>query len=220
MSEIVRPTRDGIHGREYISTSVDIGRKLPHLAFVDGQLSVTSAAADRDSAAGDLRHHSRALAARAGECGRCGRRGRDRHAGGRPRTTTSRTEAATASHVVPLLAGNAGAAVGSRFAAPLVMVADRADVMAASDVAEAGASGSDRGDPRAGHADGRRARRGIGRRRGRSDPPGVRQPRSGKPSTPHPALSQSEREIMRGGTPATCCATFTARWSRRAPATR
>ena len=27
MSEIVRPTRDGIHGREYISTSVDIGRK-------------------------------------------------------------------------------------------------------------------------------------------------------------------------------------------------
>jgi len=33
MSEIVRPTRDGIHGREYINTSVDIGRKLPHLAF-------------------------------------------------------------------------------------------------------------------------------------------------------------------------------------------
>ena len=29
MSEIVRPTRDGIHGREYISTSVDIGPK-PH----------------------------------------------------------------------------------------------------------------------------------------------------------------------------------------------
>jgi ferredoxin len=27
MSEIVRPTRDGIHGREYISTAVDIGRK-------------------------------------------------------------------------------------------------------------------------------------------------------------------------------------------------
>ncbi len=26
MSEIVRPTRDGIHGREYISTAVDIGR--------------------------------------------------------------------------------------------------------------------------------------------------------------------------------------------------
>ncbi|MFC2008150.1 glutamate synthase-related protein, partial [Chloroflexota bacterium] len=33
MSEIVRPTRDGIHGREYISTAVDIGRKSPHLLF-------------------------------------------------------------------------------------------------------------------------------------------------------------------------------------------
>jgi ferredoxin len=31
MSEIVRPTRDGIHGREYISTSVDIGRKPSYL---------------------------------------------------------------------------------------------------------------------------------------------------------------------------------------------
>ncbi len=31
MSEIVRPTRDGIHGREYVSTSVDLGRKLPSL---------------------------------------------------------------------------------------------------------------------------------------------------------------------------------------------
>jgi hypothetical protein len=39
MSEIVRPTRDGIHGREYISTSVDLGRKLPYLAFADGRLS-------------------------------------------------------------------------------------------------------------------------------------------------------------------------------------
>jgi ferredoxin len=33
MSEIVRPTRDGIHGREYISTTVDIGKKLPALTF-------------------------------------------------------------------------------------------------------------------------------------------------------------------------------------------
>jgi len=32
-SEIVRPTRDGIHGREYISTSVDLGRKLSYLQF-------------------------------------------------------------------------------------------------------------------------------------------------------------------------------------------
>jgi hypothetical protein len=39
MSEIVRPTRDGIHGREYISTSVDIGPKPMRLAFSpDGQL--------------------------------------------------------------------------------------------------------------------------------------------------------------------------------------
>ena len=35
MSEIVRPTRDGIHGREYISTSVDLGRKLPYVRLVD-----------------------------------------------------------------------------------------------------------------------------------------------------------------------------------------
>lgn len=33
MSEIVRPTRDGIHGREYISTDVEIGRKLDRLKF-------------------------------------------------------------------------------------------------------------------------------------------------------------------------------------------
>jgi ferredoxin len=37
MSEIVRPTRDGIHGREYINTSVDIGRKNDHLVFEDGE---------------------------------------------------------------------------------------------------------------------------------------------------------------------------------------
>ena len=33
MSEIVRPTRDGIHGREYISTAVDLGRKPAYLTF-------------------------------------------------------------------------------------------------------------------------------------------------------------------------------------------
>jgi hypothetical protein len=39
MSEIVRPTRDGIHGREYISTAVDIGRKPGRLRFDrDGEL--------------------------------------------------------------------------------------------------------------------------------------------------------------------------------------
>jgi hypothetical protein len=39
MSEIVRPTRDGIHGREYISTSVDIGPKPMRLSFApDGKM--------------------------------------------------------------------------------------------------------------------------------------------------------------------------------------
>ena len=33
MSEIVRPTRDGIHGREFISTSIDIGGKPSRLKF-------------------------------------------------------------------------------------------------------------------------------------------------------------------------------------------
>ena len=39
MSEIVRPTRDGIHGREFISTELDLGRKLPDLSAVrfDGE---------------------------------------------------------------------------------------------------------------------------------------------------------------------------------------
>jgi hypothetical protein len=36
MSEIVRPTRDGIHGREYISTSVDVGARPTHLDFRSG----------------------------------------------------------------------------------------------------------------------------------------------------------------------------------------
>ncbi|MGA2461918.1 MAG: glutamate synthase-related protein [Candidatus Bathyarchaeia archaeon] len=33
MSEIVRPTRDGVYGREYISTTVDVGRKPRFLEF-------------------------------------------------------------------------------------------------------------------------------------------------------------------------------------------
>jgi hypothetical protein len=35
MSEIVRPTRDGIHGREFISTVVDIGERPTYLMFDD-----------------------------------------------------------------------------------------------------------------------------------------------------------------------------------------
>ena len=66
MSEIVRPTRDGIHGREYISTSVDIGRKLPYLAFRDGQLAVASPPLLEIADAGHFRRGSPALAAGAG----------------------------------------------------------------------------------------------------------------------------------------------------------
>ncbi len=40
MSEIVRPTRDGIHGREYISTSIDLGRMPSYINFdAQGNLS-------------------------------------------------------------------------------------------------------------------------------------------------------------------------------------
>ena len=40
MSEIVRPSRDGIHGRELIGTSVDIGSKPMHLTFdSEGRIS-------------------------------------------------------------------------------------------------------------------------------------------------------------------------------------
>jgi ferredoxin len=42
MSEIVRPTRDGIHGREYISTAVDVGIKPSYLVL------------DADNAASEL----------------------------------------------------------------------------------------------------------------------------------------------------------------------
>jgi hypothetical protein len=41
-SEIVRPNRGGIHGRETISTVVDLGRLLPALAFDSGDNLVSS----------------------------------------------------------------------------------------------------------------------------------------------------------------------------------
>jgi ferredoxin len=48
MSEIVRPTRDGIHGREYISTVIDIGRRPSRLSFDDqGNLLSETAASIR-----------------------------------------------------------------------------------------------------------------------------------------------------------------------------
>ncbi|MCP3874553.1 MAG: hypothetical protein GY699_15530 [Desulfobacteraceae bacterium] len=41
MSEIVRPTRDGIHGREYINTCIELSRRPERLAFKeDGSLDV------------------------------------------------------------------------------------------------------------------------------------------------------------------------------------
>ncbi len=40
MSEIVRPTRDGIHGREYINTSIELSKRPDHLSFnEDGSLA-------------------------------------------------------------------------------------------------------------------------------------------------------------------------------------
>jgi len=42
MSEIVRPTRDGIHGREYISTTVDIGPKPLRLQFTPDGVMLTA----------------------------------------------------------------------------------------------------------------------------------------------------------------------------------
>lgn len=41
MSEIVRPTRDGIHGREYINTCIELSRRPERLSFhTDGSLAV------------------------------------------------------------------------------------------------------------------------------------------------------------------------------------
>ena len=40
MSEIVRPTRDGIHGREFISTVVDLGEKKPYLLFDEHRMPI------------------------------------------------------------------------------------------------------------------------------------------------------------------------------------
>ena len=40
MSEIVRPTRDGIHGREYISTAVDLGKNPGPFIFPEGQANL------------------------------------------------------------------------------------------------------------------------------------------------------------------------------------
>ena len=41
MSEIVRPTRDGIHGREYISSVIELGRKPDMLEFDENNNMIT-----------------------------------------------------------------------------------------------------------------------------------------------------------------------------------
>ncbi|MBT4510653.1 MAG: hypothetical protein HOC20_00395, partial [Chloroflexi bacterium] len=48
MSEIVRPTRDGIHGREYISTVIELGRRPERLEFDDDGNLITQALPFRD----------------------------------------------------------------------------------------------------------------------------------------------------------------------------
>ncbi len=48
MSEIVRPTRDGIHGREYISTIVDLGRLPARLEFDESGELVTPMPSSRE----------------------------------------------------------------------------------------------------------------------------------------------------------------------------
>ena len=56
MSEIVRPTRDGIHGREYISTAVDIGRKPALLSFDSDNVNQRAASAGGHTHAADYRY--------------------------------------------------------------------------------------------------------------------------------------------------------------------
>ena len=126
MSEIVRPTRDGIHGREYISTSVDIGRKLANLTFHDGQMTCTPPPLletplpiifDIVPEPWNRGAVVDAVAAAAAELGTLAIvRDRDMRAG----------DAAREGHIVPLLettSANAGSA-------PLVMIPDGRDVLA------------------------------------------------------------------------------------------
>jgi Pyruvate/2-oxoacid:ferredoxin oxidoreductase delta subunit len=129
MSEIVRPTRDGIHGREYISTSVDIGRKLPRLVFSDGQLADAPPPlleAPLPLIFDILPEHSQrgqVLAAVTGAAAELGTlvvlRERDLAAG-----------AAVPKHVVPLLGAKTAAADQRYATAPLVMIEDGPEVMA------------------------------------------------------------------------------------------
>lgn len=128
MSEIVRPTRDGIHGREYISTSVDIGRKLSRLTLVDGKLAVEPPplmetplpvifdVIPEQWCRGVVVESAVAAAAAVGTLAVL-----------RQRDITS--EVSVASHVVPLLETNGAVATAREWAAPLVMVEDHPEVL-------------------------------------------------------------------------------------------
>jgi ferredoxin len=130
MSEIVRPTRDGIHGREYISTSIDVGRKLSHLAFRDGRLAVQAPPLVElplpvifDLVAGPWQRGAvvRAIAEAAAQLGTLAVL-RPEHLAALP--------ALPPDHVIPLL-DNPSAADQSRLAAaPMVMLPDGDEVMA------------------------------------------------------------------------------------------
>jgi ferredoxin len=124
MSEIVRPTRDGIHGREYISTSVDIGRKLPYLPLADGWLREAPPPLaeipfpvifDLIAAHWQRGAVKAAVFSAAAEIGTL------------VIDDCPSPEAAADSHVVPIL-GQVPAA-GEHSAAPLVMIDDHADAL-------------------------------------------------------------------------------------------
>jgi hypothetical protein len=128
MSEIVRPTRDGIHGREYISTSVDIGRKLPRLTLVEGRLADAPPPLlenplpvifDLIPAPWRRGQVQRAVAEAAAAIGTRAILPADDLTGDGP----------VHGHVIPLLTADAASAA-ERLPAPLVMIEDGPDVLA------------------------------------------------------------------------------------------
>ena len=179
MSEIVRPTRDGIHGREYISTSVDIGRKLPCLSFDDGRLEsnppplVEIPMPVIFDLIPDPWHRGSVLAAVAAAAAEIG-------------TLAILRERETASEIIQL-PNHAVPADGIGlldFVAISVVIAPGDDFRqprrnSGPDFAEEGQSRLDRGYPRAGESCGGSARGGTGVRRSGGDPPRLRQARQG-----------------------------------------
>jgi ferredoxin len=128
MSEIVRPTRDGIHGREYINTSVDIGRKLPRLTLADGRMAVAAPplveaplpvifdVIPEQWRRGAVQASIAAAAAAIGTLAVVGQQ-------------DIGAEVSTPNKIVPLLETNGAVAAAQAWAGPLVMVHDHPDVM-------------------------------------------------------------------------------------------